>query len=83
MDKVEIANELLSFVRKTIIDSSVEIGAETPFKDLGIDSVSIINIVLFIERKFDLALPEEALSPENLRSIHSLANCTFELLEKE
>jgi acyl carrier protein len=50
---------------------------------LGIDSLSIIAIVLFIERKFGVRIPEEELIPENLESINAVAACCFRLLSTE
>jgi hypothetical protein len=42
--------------------------------------MSIIELVLFIERKFNVAISEKDLSPENLKSIQTLAECTFKYL---
>jgi len=76
----EISNELILFVQSNILDSTVTITPETPFSQVGLDSMSIIQLILFIERKFNVAISEKDLSPENLRSIHSLAECTFKYL---
>jgi acyl carrier protein len=35
---------------------------------------------LFIERKFEVAISEKDLTPENLKSIQTLAECTFKYL---
>lgn len=80
MEKISIeniSNELLSFVQSTILDSSVSITPDTLFSEIGIDSMSIIELVLFIERKFEVAISEKDLTPENLKSIQTLAECTF------
>jgi acyl carrier protein len=83
MEKISIENiciELLLFVQSSILDSSVKISPETHFSEIGIDSMSIIELVLFIERKFNVAISEKDLSPENLKSIQTLAECTFKYL---
>ena len=68
-----IAKELQKFVEKSIIDHSVVVDPNIPFSDFGVDSVSIIQIVLFIERKFNVTMDEGDLTQDNLKSIHSLS----------
>ena len=80
ISKETICNELVLYVQKNILDGSVSITAETPFKQVGLDSMSIIELVLFIERKFNVAITEKDLIPENLKSVSSLAECTFKYL---
>ena len=80
ISKENICNELVSYVQKNILDSSVAMTSETPFKQIGLDSMSIIELVLFIERKFNVAISEKDLIPENLTSVRSLAECTFKYL---
>ncbi len=77
INKEDISNELVKFVQTTIVDSSLTITAETQFKDIGIDSMSIIELVLFIERKFNVSLSDKDLIPENLKSVNTLAECTY------
>ena len=83
MEKISeelICSELLLFVQSSILDSSVSITPYTRFSDIGLDSMSIIELVLFIERKFEVAISEKDLTPENLKSIQTLAECTFKYL---
>ena len=80
ISKEHICNELLLFVQSAILDSSLSITPDTLFSDIGIDSMSIIELVLFIERKFEVAISEKDLTPENLKSIQTLAECTFKYL---
>ena len=75
-----IYNELISYIKNNITDSSVFIEAQTPFNQLGLDSSSIIELVLFIERRFDVAIREEDLIPENLKSITALTQCTYKYI---
>ncbi len=73
----DIIDELGSFVKENILDSSVSINNELSFKDLGVDSFSIIQVVLFIERKYDVVMSDKDLTPDNLESIKSLAKFTL------
>ncbi len=83
MEKIsveQISKELLLFVQSNLLDSKIAITPETPFNQVGLDSMSIIEIVLFIERKFGVAISEKDLTPDSLKSIQSLSDCTFKYL---
>ncbi len=80
ISKEHISNELVKFIQTTILDSSITINAETQFKDIGIDSMSIIELVLFIERKFNIPLSDKDLIPENLKSVSTLTECTYKCM---
>lgn len=74
---VEIESALLQFAKDNILAKGIAIDANTVLRDLGIDSYSVIEIVLFIERKFGVVLPESDLIPENLKSVKALAAATL------
>jgi acyl carrier protein len=75
-----ICNELISYVKSNIADRSISILKETPFNQIGLDSSSIIELVLFIERKFNVFIPEGDLVPDNLKSVEALARCTYKYI---
>lgn len=77
----EIEFGLLEFVRNNILAPGLEVEADDVLKDIGVDSYSVIEMVLFIERKFGVTLPEEKLLPENLKSVRSLSKCTVEMMD--
>ena len=76
----DIKVDLLQFVKDNIVDDSGSIGYETPFREVGIDSFSIIQIVLFVERRYKVPVTEKDLVPENLNSIASIADFTYKHL---
>jgi acyl carrier protein len=76
----DICNELINYVKSNIADSSISISKETPFNQIGLDSSSIIELVLFIERKFQVTIPEGDLVPDNLKSVEALARCTYKYI---
>lgn len=81
-EKADINQALLAFLKTAIVEKDVEISAQTPFRHLGVDSLSIIELVLFIERRFQVVIPEDELTPENLNSVESLTACTVRHLPK-
>ena len=50
-----------------------EVAPERPLHDLGIDSMSFVEILLFIERTFNLKLIRSGLTREDFGTIQSLA----------
>ena len=72
MNTNEIANQILSFVKENLVED-ISIAITDHFNEIGIDSQSIIQIVLFIERNYNIQWEEKDLNKENLKSILSLA----------
>ena len=75
-----IAQELCNYLRQNILEEGVEIKPDSVFSEMGIDSYSIVELVLFIERKYGVEIPDEQLTPQNLRSAMAMAKCTFQLM---
>jgi len=75
-----ICNELIAYIKNNIADSSVLVEAQTPFNQIGLDSSSVIELVLYIERRFKVSIAEKDLIPENLRSVDALAQCTHKYI---
>ena len=70
-----IKKELCGFISENILAGDVTVQPDTILSDIGVDSFSIIEIILFIERKFGIAIPHESLTPENFISVNALAEC--------
>ena len=51
MDIVTIENEIIQFLEKNILSEGVKITAHEELRKVSIDSFSIVEIILFIERK--------------------------------
>ena len=59
------------------------IGATTELQDAGIDSFSIVEIILFIERKYGVAIPDDKMVPENFRTLEALSQTVLGLMDAE
>jgi len=81
-EKAEIHQALLAFLKDSLVDKDKEISIHTPFRQVGVDSLAIISLVLFIERRFKVILPEDELIPANLNSVESLSACTLRHLQQ-
>lgn len=78
----EAGRELTVFISKNLVDPSKKVEMDTSFESLGIDSLSIIELVLFIERRYKISFPEQDLVKQNFRSVRTLATCLSRLLQK-
>ena len=76
-----IVNEISLFVETEIIDQSFSFDNSLSFKDLAVDSLAIIQIILFVERKYGIKIETEDLTPKNLESVNTLAVFTYNRLE--
>lgn len=81
-NKESISAAILQFVKSNVVAPEIELNDDTELAALGIDSFSLIEIVLFIERQFGVVLQEDVLIPENLKTISSIADCTAKLLNE-
>jgi acyl carrier protein len=77
LSQAEISDRLNHYVSNTLVDNRIAVAHDTSFHTLGIDSMGIIELVLYLERKLGITLPEAELSPANFKSIESLAACAF------
>jgi len=76
----DISNELCAFVSKNIVDQDIEVNANNSFASMEVDSFALIQVILFIERRFNVSIPEEELIPDNFTSIQTLSECTHKHL---
>jgi acyl carrier protein len=64
-----------SYIEKSILFSSdgFEFTDETSFLENGIvDSTSVLELVMFIEKQFDISVKDSEVIPENFDSVSSL-----------
>ena len=47
-------------------------GEQDDLLQAGLDSMAIMRLVLFIEKEYDVTLPDNELVPENLQTLASL-----------
>ncbi len=74
-DPATICDQICGFLRTSVLDEHIDLTAESRLSDLGVDSVSLVALLLFIERRFGVMLPESALTRENLETVETLAHC--------
>ena len=73
MDTETIIRDIKKYIEQNLLAEDVMIDATTELQDAGIDSFSIVEIILFIERKYGVAIPDDQLAPENFRTLEALS----------
>jgi acyl carrier protein len=80
LSKENISQTLVTFVRSNILAPDVAFDGNSNLSKTGVDSYSVIEIILFIERQFGVVIPDTMLIPANLSSIDAMSECVFQLL---
>ena len=77
IDKAKIQEELFSYLFKRFLAKGVELESTTPFSDIGMDSMTVVELVMFIEEEFGIEIPADQLTGDNLKSLDSLISCAI------
>ncbi len=70
-----IEAQVSDYLSKRFLAKGVNLEAATPFAEFGIDSMTVVELVMFIEEEFGIEIPADQLTGDNLRSLESLVNC--------
>lgn len=79
METETIEKDIIHFLESNILSEGIKIYSDSSLREVGIDSFSIVEIILFIERKYDIVIPDHKLIPDNFKTIHTIALTVKEL----
>jgi acyl carrier protein len=74
MTKEEIEDKLKQGIATITSRDKSSIAVETPLHEMGIDSLSFVEILVFIEKTFNLRLIELDLTKKDLETVHALSS---------
>jgi len=77
-----IAVELCAFLQ-TQLKFPHLLDAQARLEELGVDSFSLMELMLFVEQRYGRAIPLELLTPENVCTLETLSSCIASVLENE
>jgi acyl carrier protein len=69
----DIENKLINQIAAILSCSSLSIKPDAQLHTLGVDSLSFVEILVFIEKEFKIKLIESGLDKEDFKSVRSLA----------
>ena len=74
IDHDTIAHALTTFVNTNIMARGRQIQPDDEFEMIGVDSMALLKVLLFVEAEFGFWPPDEDLLADNLRSPRALAH---------
>lgn len=81
-DLATLQADLTALLRDRLPDLPEGLAPGANLYDAGLDSMGIMQLLLAIEDRFGILLPEAAVSRRNFCSVENLASLLRELLEK-
>ena len=81
MDSNIIIEDIKKYIENNILSSDVKIDAATNLQQAGMDSFSIVEIILFIERQYGVMIPDDKLVPDNFKTLQALASTVKEIMD--
>ena len=71
----DVEEKLISKIATILSVEPSTVNVDSPLHTLGVDSLSFVELLVFIEKIFNLKLMETDLTREDFRTISSLASC--------
>jgi acyl carrier protein len=82
MENLQIADTLKDFIVNQLLEDelTLELDLDTPLFELKIlDSLAVVTVVNFIASEFNVQVPLEQLTADNLRSLASMGQMVLRL----
>lgn len=73
----QIKEQLVFFLQNEIFDSSIQIDSDTDLFETGFDSFSLVKLLVFIEKSYNLHIPEERLTEDTLRDVNRISELIY------
>jgi acyl carrier protein len=73
LDTKQVEEKLIRQIAAILSVDSKKIKPEVPLHSLGVDSLSFVELLVFIEKEFSIKLMESGLQAEDFKTISSLA----------
>ncbi|MFT4595207.1 MAG: acyl carrier protein [Bacteroidia bacterium] len=74
----DIVNNLSEYLKKRFLAPNITLNSADNFADFGVDSMTVVELVMYIEEKFGIVIPADQLTGENLESLDSLAKSAIQ-----
>jgi len=71
----ELETEIAALVRQAIpsLSSAVDVGSHDILQKLGLTSMGAVGLMLAVEARFNLVVPDKDMLPENFRTVAAIA----------
>ncbi len=82
IDAQQVEDQLLAFLRREVFSPQVALAADTDLIASGFDSLSLVRLLLFVEKTYGRWIPERQITPETLRNVRTLSTAVCALLHE-
>ena len=69
-----VANVLTAFISTSIMARGHPVQPDDDLEAVGLDSMALLKVLLFIEAQFGFWMPDEDLVEENIKTARAMAN---------
>jgi len=80
-DQSILEKELLALITGRLLPASGNLGPKDNLQDAGLDSMAIMQLLVLIEEKYGIALPNGAISCRNFGNASAVASLLREQVE--
>ena len=81
-EPADVEARLLEFLRGGVFSAQTSVTAETDLVASGFDSLSLVSLLVFIEKTYGLWIPQSEITEINLKNARSLAAVVVRLLHE-
>ena len=81
-EPTEVQARLLEFLRSGMFSAETYVMEETDLIASGFDSLSLVSLLVFIEKTYGLWIPQSEITETNLKNPRSLAAVVVRLLNE-
>ena len=74
----DVEQKLIQEVATILVVEPATITPDAPLHTLGVDSISFVELLVFIEKTFGLALIDAGLTRKDFETLRALARCISE-----
>ena len=82
MTHEEICDQIIAFIKENLLAEGVPLAKADSLTALGLDSFSLIEILLFVERKLKTIVPIEELDREKTETVSAISTEVVRCMNK-
>lgn len=82
LDYTHVCEKMIDFIKENLIAEGIDLHKDSSLTALGLDSFSLIEILLFVERNFNTIVPIEELNREKTETVAAISTEVMHFMNK-
>jgi clorobiocin biosynthesis protein CloN5 len=80
MDELTVQSQVKTFIDRELLRGQDHVEADSPLLELGIiESLSLVTLIGFLQKEFQIEIPDRDLLPTNFGSVKSISKLVLRL----